>query len=164
MKIYNNLILIRHAENISDEKIVNNLLPLSNKGIMQAKEARELLKGKFDVVISSPSKRTITTAEIITNNNHVVKDSRLLERGWGNKKQDGKESDEEAKLRFKTFLIETIKKYKNKKILLVTHGSLMKLAQDVIEGVNKPRESIDNCTIIKYDEASEKEVIKNSIK
>lgn len=164
MKIYNNLILIRHAESILDENLPNNLLPLSDKGILQANEASKLLAGKYDVVITSPSKRTIMTANIITNSSPLIEDYRLLERGWGNDHQDGKETDDEAKIRFKFFLVETINKYKNKKILLVTHGALMKLAQDVIEDNNIPRESIENCTIIEYGKNKQKKIIKNTIK
>ena len=160
MELYNNLILIRHAENIIDENLSNSQLSLSDRGVLQAKQAAELLKEKFDIVISSPSKRAIMTANIISKNKEILQDSRLLERGWGNNEQDGKETNEEAKIRFKYFLTETILKYKNKKILLVTHGSLMKLAQDVIEGENITRDSIDNCTIIEYDKNKQKQIIK----
>lgn len=160
MKLYNNLILIRHAENITDKNLINNLLPLSEKGILQANEAAKLLKGKFDIVITSTSQRTIMTADIITNNSPSIQDSRLLERGWGNNDQDGKETDEEAKIRFKCFLVETINKYKDKKILLVTHGSLMKLAQDVIEDECVSRDSIENCTIIEYKKTKQKQITK----
>jgi len=164
MKLYNDLILIRHSENIADENLPNSLLPLSEKGILQAAEAAKQLSGKYDVVISSTSKRTIMTANIITNNSSSIQDARLLESGWGNSQQDGKETSEEAKIRFKCFLGETLKKYKNKKILLVTHGALMKLAQDVIEDKCELRDSIDNCTIIEYGKDKKKKIIKSSIK
>jgi len=159
-KLYNNLILIRHGENIYNTTLDNNKLPLSKKGISQAKNASKILANKYDIVISSTSLRTIMTSKIIDNGNMPIEDERLLERGWGNKQHDGKETDEEAKIRFKKFLTETVKKYRNKKILLVTHGSLMKLAQDVIEGEVKPRETIDNCTIIEYDKFEGKRVIR----
>lgn len=90
MELYNNLILIRYAENIIDENLSNSLLSLSDRGILQAKQAAELLKEKFDIVISSPSKRAIMTANIISKNKKILQDSRLLERGWGNNEQDGK--------------------------------------------------------------------------
>ena len=164
MKLYNTLILIRHAENIVDKNLPNNLLPLSAKGILQANEASKLLKDRYDIVITSPSKRTIMTANIITNNSPSIQDYRLLERGWGNIHQDGKENDEEARIRFKYFCVEIINKYKNKKILLVTHGALMKLAQDVIEDNYEPRDSIENCTIIEYSKNKQKRIIKNPVK
>lgn len=160
IKLSNNLILIRHAENINNDKLENSLLPLSPKGVLQAKKASKYLINKYDVIISSPSLRTIMTSKIINNGIEPLKDKRLLERGWGNKKQDGKETDDQAKIRIKKFLIETLKKYENKKILLVTHGSLMKLAQDVIEDETKERDSIDNCTIIEYNSDKEKNVIR----
>lgn len=163
MEFYNDLILIRHAENETNKSLPNNLLALSKKGILQAKEAKQFLKDKFDIVISSPSKRAVMTAQTIANNAKIISDSRLLERGWGNKNQDGKETDEEAKKRFKEFITDILEKYKNKKILLVTHGSLMKLAQDVIENKKISRESVENCTIIIYKKNGKKEIINSSI-
>lgn len=163
MKFYNDVILIRHAENVDDSKIENNLLPLSLKGTIQAYEAANILKDKFDVVLCSPSMRTIMTANIISSLIKPIQDIRLLERGWGNLNQDGKETDEEAKTRFESFLNEVINKYKDKRILLVTHGALMKLAQDVIEQQCLPRDSIDNCTIIEYTKNKEKIITKNTI-
>lgn len=147
--------LIRHGENIIDNSIPNDLLLLSNEGIKQCEWAKKLLKNDFDIVFSSTSKRAILTAKIIANRKRIITDENLLERGWGNKLHDGKETDEQAKARFEDFINEIIKKYKNKKILIVTHGSLIKIAQNVIEKVNIPRNNIDNCSIIKYTRINE---------
>lgn len=77
------IILIRHGENMIDDSISNNLLPLSELGKKQAYEAFQTLKGQFDVVISSPSKRAMMTAHIISPDSKILCDKRLLERGWG---------------------------------------------------------------------------------
>lgn len=142
------LILVRHGENVIDDNISNDLLNLSENGIVQAKNVSKILNNKFDIVISSPSKRTIETAKIISKKEILV-DSRLLERGWGNN-HNGNETDEEAKVRFKSLFNELENKYKDKRILLITHGSLMRLAQDVIENKIIPRERVNNCDIIRY--------------
>lgn len=163
MELYNDIIMIRHGENINDSTTPNNLLPLSKKGIIQAYEAAHILKEKFDIVLCSTSLRTIMTANIISQSIKPISDARLLERGWGNSNQDGKETDEEAKDRFGSFLAEVINKYKDKRILLVTHGALMRLAQDVIEKQCQIRDRIDNCTIIEYTKNKEKIIIKNKI-
>lgn len=96
MKLFNDLILVRHGESVLDNSIPNDLLPLTEVGIKQAKEAQKILQNKFDIVISSTSKRAIMTAKIIAEGKEPLQDERLIERGWGNKEKDGKETDEEA--------------------------------------------------------------------
>lgn len=160
VKLYNDLILVRHAEAVEDNSISNNLLTLSTLGILQAQEVSKLLKNKFDIVFSSTSKRAIMTANIILQGKEPIQDARLLERGWGNSKQDGKETNEEAKIRFTNFLKEIIENYKNKRIVLVMHGALIKLAQDVIENNSTERERVNNCTTIKYNKNKEKKILR----
>ena len=138
------------------------MLPLSELGKKQAYEAFQILKGQFDVVISSPSKRAMMTAHIISPDSKILCDKRLLERGWGNEKQDGLESDHEAKQRIKSFMIEYMKAYPNKKILFVTHGGLMILIQEIIEGKIIERGSVGNCDIIEYS-FNNKKIMKNKI-
>lgn len=156
------IIFIRHGENMIDDSISNNLLPLSELGKKQAYEAFQTLKGQFDVVISSPSKRTMMTAHIISPNSKILYDKRLLERGFWNEKQDGLESDYEAKERIKSFMAEYMESSPNKNILFVTHGGLMILIQEVIEGKKMERGSINNCDIIEYS-FNHKKIMKNKI-
>lgn len=143
--------MIRHGENIYDDSLENDLLPLSKLGKKQAKWAQKILDGDFDIIISSPSKRAKMTSYIIGSGLDFIQDFRLIERGWGNKNRDGKETDIEARQRFKDLLDDIYIKYSGKKILLVAHGSLIKLAQDVIEQKIMMRDSVDNCSIIKYE-------------
>lgn len=148
------LIFIRHGENINDSKLNNNLLPLSPKGIKQALKAKNKLNNDFDLIISSPSLRACQTAEIIGNGNKYITDIRLLEKGYGNKLQNGKEKIVDAIERLQIFL-DDIKKYSNKRILIVTHGSLINLVKNIIEEKNIKRKHIGNCYLIKYNISKE---------
>ena len=144
------LILIRHGENIDNPLIDNNLLPLSDKGKKQALITKEKLLNTFDTIFSSPSKRCQETAKIISDNSELIIDARLLEKGYGNKQHDGKETIYETIIRFTDFLHD-LKKYKNQNVLVVTHGALIRLAQNIIEEKNIRRKHIDNCFFIKYE-------------
>ena len=46
--------------------------------------------------------------------------------------------------------------YKDKIVLLVTHGALIRLAEDVIENKTIPRDRINNCDIIIYERINDK--------
>lgn len=161
IELYNDLIFVRHAEAIIDETLPNNLLPLTELGALQAEKVSKLLENQYDIVISSISNRAVMTAKAILKGKEPIQDKRLLERGWGNEQQDGKETDEEAEIRITNFLKEIIEKYKNNRIVIVTHGSLIKIAQNVIENQKLERGRINNCTAIKYTKNKEKIVIKN---
>lgn len=58
-------------------------IPLNEEGILQAKQLKEKLKNiKFDIVITSPLKRAIQTAQEITNQKIII-DERIIERSNG---------------------------------------------------------------------------------
>lgn len=154
------IILVRHGENNIDDTISNNLLTLTTQGIEQAREANRILDNQFDVVMSSISMRCVMTARIIMNGKEPIKDARLLERGWGNKEHDGTETDEQAKERFLGLLKDIAKRYKKKRVVIVTHGSFIKLAQDIIENRCLERNRINNCSIIEYNRNREVKVLK----
>lgn len=131
--------------------------PLTREGIKQVKEvARELSKIKFDAVYSSDLLRAQKTAEIIAAEHKLaIKTTRLLrERRYGrfegkpteilmefNKVFDllteeerihhkiDKDAESEAELvaRFITFLREAAITHPQEKILVVTHGGLMRV-------------------------------------
>ena len=143
------IILLRHGKNIIDSKLNNNQLPLSDKGKMEAYKIKNKLNNNFDIIISSPSLRTKETAKIVGNNHDYIIDNRLLEKGYGNKKQDGKETTIDSYNRLISFL-DDLKKYKNKRVLIVTHGSLLNLARNIIEERNIKRNHIGNCYMIEY--------------
>lgn len=156
------LILVRHGENEIDFNKENRLLTLSEEGIKQAKKVRDILEGKIDVVISSTSLRSMLTALLIAPDKNIICDNNLLECGWGNKMHDGSETDLESFIRVKTVFEKYINLYPDKRILMVFHGSLMKLAQNYIENksFDYERDSVDNCDTIFYSKEGTKKYIK----
>lgn len=143
---------------------------------------------KIDLIIVSPLKRAKETAEIINSkfNVEIIEDRRLMERGFG--ECEGMTRDERSKLKVVTpeiediwnyntnvdvynmepmkdfcsrvyeLLDEVIEKYKDKNLLLVTHGGvsvpirfyfMKKPLEEFIE-----RDSIKglkNCEVIKFE-------------
>lgn len=170
------LYLIRHGEK---EKIAGDpaLTPLGRK---QALLTAEYIKTqKVDLIITSPKKRTHHTANILNQslNLPLSFDSRLEEKmNWGDKEGEtfeeflnewrkteldrqfrpshGDSSINTGK-RIKSVLDDLSKKYKNKKIVVVTHGGAI---SDFLQNVF-PEESltfsIDKSSNSKYIEISE---------
>lgn len=165
MTISDDIIFIRHAENINNPFIPNDMLTLTKLGVKQAQGASKLLRNKFDIVVCSTSKRAIMTAEIIAPDFNIFYDERLLERGWKNTSHGELETHSEARKRLNDLLIELINRFPNKKILLVTHGSLIILSQEIIEtpNCNLTINRVENCDIIKYTKDKRKVLIKNSL-
>ena len=146
---------------------------LNEKGIEQANIIKEELKNiHFDIVFSSPLKRALTTASIITNNEIIV-DNRIIERSNG--KLEGKlkteinddidfndpnltkyniENITDFRNRIYNFFDE-ITKYKDKNILVVTHAGVGIYARCYFEGepINNDysKYKIKNCEVIKYN-------------
>lgn len=143
MKLY----VIRHGRTkCNDENKYNGKLDedINEIGIEQAKKAsKEVAKLDIDLIICSPLLRTRHTCEIINSNNiPVIYDKRLEERDCGeltNKNLGefyytdyynyystnivkGLETLPELFRRTHSFLDEINEKYKDKNILLVTHG------------------------------------------
>ena len=99
MKLY----VIRHGITPWNEKglmqgRVN--IKLSETGKKEAKDIREKLKDiSFDICISSPLKRTLETASIVTDNKYkIITDELLIERNLG--EFEGKKYAEYEKLKF----------------------------------------------------------------
>lgn len=99
MKLY----VIRHGRTSWNEKglmqgRVN--IKLSETGKKEAKDIREKLKNiSFDICISSPLKRTLETASIVTDNKYkIITDELLIERNLG--EFEGKKYAEYEKLKF----------------------------------------------------------------
>jgi len=147
MKLY----VIRHGRTkCNDEIKFNGKLDedINETGIKQAEQARELVeKLDIDLIICSPLLRTRHTCEIINSNNiPVIYDNRIEERDCGiytgkklgefyftdywnyysPKKIKGLESIKCLFKRVEEFLNEIKEKYKNKNILLVTHGGIVR--------------------------------------
>lgn len=145
MKLY----VIRHGlTNCNVEKKYNGKLDedINETGILQAKKAQEIIRNlDIDLIICSPLLRTRHTCNIININNvPVIFDNRIEERDCGiytgkelgefyytdywnyysKIKVEGLESIQDLFKRIKNFLDEIKEKYKDKNILLVTHGGV----------------------------------------
>lgn len=145
MKLY----VVRHGRtNCNDEGKYNGKLDedINEVGIKQAEEARKKVeKLDIDLIICSPLLRTKHTCNIINANNiPIIYDKRLEERDCGkltneklgefyytdywnyysNKKIEGLETIPELFKRVSLFLDEIKEKYKDKNILIVTHGGV----------------------------------------
>ena len=186
------IFITRHGQ--TDWNVLGKLqgqtdIELNDTGRQQAKETGELIKNEnIDLIISSPLKRAMETAEIINRNFNVsiIEDMRLMERRFG--KFEGLDKKDREKLkeinpeindvwdynrnidfynmetmkefcsRIYEFLDDMIKNYKDKNILIVTHGGasvpikcyfmkypLEKLVdRDAIKGLK-------NCEIAKFE-------------
>ena len=177
MKIY----VIRHGQtdwNLEGRMLTLEDIPLNENGITQAKKAKEIVDNlDYDLVISSPLKRTYQTAQIInqTNNKNIIVDDRIIERDAGplsglytsedifkdywkidknNLKYEGPESIEHLVNRVYDFINYVKKEYSNKNILIVTHNGVCRMIRAYFEGT-KINEDIrglgqDNCEIRMY--------------
>lgn len=149
-------------------------IKLNSKGREQASEIKEKLKEiKFDKVFSSPLKRALETAQIITDNDIEI-DERLIERCNG--ELEGKLKSEcgnmvdftdenDSKLgieplhnfrgRIENFLSEVEKNYSGKNILIVTHAGVSIYAKCYFEGEpkdgNYSRYKLKNCEVLTYN-------------
>ena len=178
MKLY----AIRHGQTPANFKgIYNGTLneDINETGIKQAEETRELIKNtKYDIVYCSPMLRAKHTCEIINEKNiPVIYDDRLRERSLG--KLDGKnlakegfgkelfyeykykssdENFEDLPTLFKrvhSFLDEIIKKNKDKNILIVAHGGILRAIYFYFNEIPKNGDlsiySPKNCEINTYE-------------
>ena len=175
-----NLYVIRHGETDWNRKgILLSLedISLNKKGIEQANEAKEIVENlDYDIVISSPLKRTFQTAKIINEKKakEIVFEERIIERNAGklsgkniteeifkdywnvekNIKYEGAETIKEFLKRVFSFLEEIKVKYSNKNILLVTHKGVCRAIKVYFEGLTENQNikdyGQDNCEIKIY--------------
>ncbi len=164
--------------------IFNSGSHLTDKGKEDTVKSAESLKDKgIDLIITSPFNRTKETSEIVKNilklnDDQVVSDDRLHEmsipmyegRTWieyhndypktienFSKVIEGNESYADVKRRVMNFLFEIEKTYKNKKILIVTHGgpAWLAIAGTQRLDINSTLELIRNSKDFHYIENSE---------
>ena len=161
-----NIYVLRHGQTDYNEqgKFQGQIdIPINQKGVEQVKkEAKELSNIKFDLIFSSPLKRAIQTAKIVTNS-QIILDNRIIERSFG--KLEGKYSIEDYESRVKEFQIETlndlqkrvysflddlIHKYKNvNNILIVTHACIVQMIEKYFLNANT-NETLKNGEYKKY--------------
>lgn len=178
MKIYS----IRHGfTDMNKQGLFNGRIneDINEVGIKQAKEASEILKNKeIDLIYCSPLLRTRHTCDIInTKKVPVIYDDRLLERTLG--KIDGKNLEEEGITkdifynynykfdrsdcediptifkRVHSLMDEIVKNDKDKNVLLITHGAIMRAIyfyfNDIPKDGNLSFFKAKNCEIYEYE-------------
>lgn len=177
MKLY----VIRHGQTKCNEENKYNCRldeDINEVGIKQAEEASKQVQNmNIDLIICSPMKRTKHTCDIINVNKiPVIYDDRLMERIGGvltntkldeyyfteyynyysNNIVDGLESLPELFNRVHIFLDEIKFKYKDKNILLVTHGAVARTIQFYFEPLPEDGMLLNisgqkNCEIKEYE-------------
>lgn len=155
--------------------------PLNSEGIKQAKNlGTSLKKIEFDAVFASDLVRAKRTAEIIALERKLaVETTKLLrERRYGKldgkpyekmgeflktwetlskkervyyKPYEGYETDEEAISRFITFLREVAVRFQDKKILVVSHGGMMRTLLNHLSDETYSAGSVSNSGYIKLE-------------
>lgn len=176
------LLLTRHGQtdwNVAGKIQGTTDIELNETGIEQAKATGEkLLDYNIDIIIASPLKRAKKTAEIIRGNRNIeiLLDDGLKERAFGefegktreefdfdeiwnyklNKKYENAESTRELFERVQGFLNKIQKEYKDKTVLLVTHGGVTVPIRAMLEEIPEGMEvlkglGIDNCEVKEYD-------------
>lgn len=158
-------------------------IELNSTGIEQAKQASEQISNyKIDLIICSPLKRARKTAEIINEaiDCKIISDERIIERNCGNIEGTTKEEwpsivNEDIDIinnynlnwnklkvepiqnvcnRVWNLLDEIEEKYKDKNILLVTHGGTCRAINAYFNGISEDgivhSANIKNCEIKEY--------------
>lgn len=137
------IIFVRHGQtNLNNPKRMQGIsdLELNDNGIEQANDIRKVIENKnIDIIIVSPLKRAIQTAEIINVNmqKEVIIDERIMETNFGN--LEGKvysedywnldfdyksingENISDFQKRIYDFIEDIKNKYKEKNVLIVAH-------------------------------------------
>lgn len=142
--------------------IMHDNVSLTLKGRKEVERSvKKIKKEKIDLIYSSDFKRTKQTAQIAAKNLNIKEinfDERLREINLGvyynktrqefyiefpkfsdkllRKKPEKGESWVDCKKRLKSFLKDIDGKYKNKKILIVSHGDPLWLLQGIVQKIN----------------------------
>jgi len=174
------LYIVRHGKtNWNNQGLIQGMtdIELNQEGIKAAEELAKIINlDEIDICMSSPLKRAKKTAEIIVQNKkEIIYDDLLLERKFGDyegtqiteelaKKQwDYKNIDTTKNLesikdmltRCEKFLNKIKTEYKDKRILIVSHGCLIKGLHFSITGYDENTYFLsfyaENTTIYKYE-------------
>lgn len=174
------LYLVRHGETDKNKSgLIQGVTEadLSLKGIKDAEKLQDLIASlNIDVVISSPLRRARDTAKIITNNKYPINiDDRIIERDWGlcegasidevdtvkcwnfyaNTNDNQIECVRDFIKRISEFIEDIRIKYKDKKVLVVTHSAVLRGMHYAINGIPEDGDmskiDIPNLRILEYE-------------
>lgn len=173
MKIY----IVRHGKtdwNVSGLIQGKTDIPLNKIGEKQAEIAKEKIEDKIDICFSSPLKRAIKTAQILSDVTPII-DKRLVERNMGefegkpalnydskkywdyksNYGDNGVEPIQDLFNRVNSFINEIKEKYSDKTILIVSHGATVRALHFALTSYREDEDflkfDVPNCAIFKYD-------------
>lgn len=175
MKFY----VTRHGQtawNLENKVCGATDLPLTNAGIAQARETAErIAHEKIDLIISSPMKRALQTAQILNRERRIplLTDRRLREQNYGrfeggprddpeflaNKRKfafayPGGESHMQVAARVYSFLEEARARYQGKTLLIVCHGGICRVIESYFRDMENEEFaslSFHNCEVRKYE-------------
>lgn len=159
---------LRHGES---EKNVTSVVtddydapyPLTAKGIEDVRRSAADLKGKIDIIISSPVLRARETAELVAvelgmKTTDIVIDEQIKETEHGiyegkpladylekyptdmtkfESKPEGGESWNDMRMRMGKFMYSLEEKYQDKRILIVSHGDPLSMLHAAVAGLSK---------------------------
>lgn len=172
--------IVRHGQtdwNVEGRYAGRKDVELNATGIEQAEIIRDKLSEvKFDKVISSPLKRALKTAEIISkleNVGDIIIDDRIIERCNGELEgklktetpqnidfndpntKYGIETITDFRKRINDFCEDLKKNYKDEDVLVVTHAGVSIYVRCFFEGEpeekNYQKYKMKNCEVIKYN-------------
>lgn len=174
------ILLVRHGQtewNLLKKVQGKADIQLNKKGIKQAEYIRDFLKNeKIDLILCSPLKRAIQTAEIVNEGRNIrmIIDKRVSERDFGefegmsntdfdfnafwsyrqNLKYDKAENIKEFFKRVYDFLDSIKNEYAGKRILIVSHGGISIPVRCYFEGIPNVDTllplCLENCEVVKY--------------
>ena len=174
------LYVVRHGETIRNKLGLiqgQTEWDLTEKGIKDAEELRDIVdKLDIDVVISSPLKRAVDTASIITSDKYPINiDDRIVERNWGmcegahieevdtvkcwnffiNTDNNKIEKVQDLLARVSEFLEDIKVRYKDKNVLVVTHSAVLRAIHyclhPIPEDGDMSKLEIPNLRLIEYE-------------
>ena len=173
MKLY----IVRHGETDWNKKDLmqgSTDIPLNLNGIVQAMELKKSLPNNFDICFVSPLKRAKKTADIITKCPKVI-DERLIERNMGllegkkfknfdfqkywdwelNSNDNKVEKVQDLFMRVSSFINMLKRDYKEKTVLIVSHGATIRAINFCIKGFKKNemflKFEVKNCAVYEYE-------------
>ena len=174
------ILLVRHGQtewNLLKKVQGKADVELNEQGIKQAEETRNYLKNeKIDLILCSPLKRAMQTAEIIKQERNIkmIIDERISERDFGefegmpntdfdfnafwsykqNLKYDKAENIQDFFERVYDFLESIKNEYTGKRVLIVAHGGISIPVKCYFEGIPNTETllplCLGNCEIAKY--------------
>lgn len=176
MKLY----VVRHGQtpwNLENKVQGVTDIPLTDKGREEALKLRELVaKLDIDIVISSPLKRALETAEILVDGKlPIYTDDRIVERNWGKNEGEILENvdrvvcwnvlansdDREIEpvqsfmMRVSSFLEDLTIRYPDKNVLVVAHSAIVRVIHYLLEKIPEDGDltkmDIPNLRILEYE-------------